>query len=135
MHDDMREAIRKIATAKPDRAGKILYRHIIAVEGGGRNRREKTIAKWPIHSEACAVHPSQRQELMDFLASKGVPTEVDEHGCPVYTSAKHRKKACEARGFFDRNGGYGDPQRQTTPQSKEERAEEVLRDLVDMMFD
>lgn len=111
MHDDMREALRRIMTAKPDRANKIRHRHVIAVEGGGQNRREKKIAKWPIHSEASAVHPSQREELMRFYESQGVPTYVDENGCPVYTSARHRKRACEARGFIDRNGGYSDPVR------------------------
>lgn len=131
---DWRDAAKAILTASPDRANKVRHRHLIGVEGGVRIRR-KGVSRWPIHSEATAVHPSQRQELMDYLASKGVPTEVDENGCPVYTSAKHRKQACEARGFFDRNGGYGDPQRQTTPQSREERTEEVLRDIVDMMFD
>lgn len=128
MTDDMREALRRIMTSKPDRAGKIRHRHVIAVEGGGDNRREKTIAKWPIHSERSAVHPSQREELMRFYESQGVPTFVDENGCPVYTSAKHRKLACEVRGFIDRNGGYSDPVRQREHELTEDEAFDILFD-------
>lgn len=107
---DWRDAAKAILTAAPDRANKVRHRHLIGVEGGVRIRR-KGIARWPIHSEASAVHPEQREELMRFYESQGVPTYVDENGCPVYTSARHRKRACEARGFIDRNGGYSDPVR------------------------
>jgi len=42
---------------------------------------------------------------------KGVPTDYTRDGCPIFTSRAHRKRYCEAHGYFDRNGGYGDPQK------------------------
>lgn len=108
---DWRDAARAILTAAPDRENKVRHRQLLGVEGGVRMRRTG-IPRWPIHSEASAVHPSQREELMRFYESHGVPTYVDDNGCPVYTSAKHRKQACQARGFIDRNAGYSDPVRQ-----------------------
>lgn len=73
--------------------------------------RTHGITRWPIHSTAMAVNPKQRDELQQYLASKGVQCEVDRDGCPVLTSPAHRKAVAEARGFYDRNGGYSDPQR------------------------
>ncbi len=69
------------------------------------------VTKWPIHSSAMGVNPSQRQQLQDYLANQGVNCEVDREGRPVLTCPSHRKAVAEARGFFDRNGGYSDPQR------------------------
>lgn len=59
----------------------------------------------PIHCVASGVHPSQRKELEDYLAKRGVPTRVDADGNPIYTSANHRRKALKARGFHD-NASY-----------------------------
>ena len=109
--DTIRNAVRAIHAAAPSREGKHQFRTIIGVEGGGEQRRQRGVARWPIHSEAMGVAPSQAKELADYLATQGVPTEVDRSGCPVLTSPRHRKAVAEARGFFDRNGGYSDPQR------------------------
>jgi hypothetical protein len=69
------------------------------------------IAKWPIHSDAMGINPSQVAEAQAVLAAHGVSTEYDNQGRPVLTDARHRRRHAEALGFFDRNGGYGDPQR------------------------
>ena len=68
----------------------------------------KTNRAWPILSDAAGVHPKQAKELSDFLKSKGVPTEVRSDGRPVLTDRAHRKAFLKARGFHDRNAGYGD---------------------------
>lgn len=60
---------------------------------------------WPIECVASGVHPSQAQELRDFLEKRGVPTEVTPDGNPVYRDAQHRKRALKARGLHD-NASY-----------------------------
>jgi len=57
---------------------------------------------WPLTCVASGVNADQAGELRDFLAKKGVPTEVTSDGDPVYRDARHRKKALKARGFVDR---------------------------------
>ena len=66
---------------------------------------------WPMHSEAMAVHPSQRIEAMKAAEAKGVPTEFDSQGRAVFKSAIHRKQYCESYGVYDRSGGYSDPRK------------------------
>lgn len=56
---------------------------------------------WPIECVASGVHPDQAGELRDYLAKKGVPTEVSADGNPIYRDARHRRKALKARGFHD----------------------------------
>lgn len=68
-------------------------------------------ACWPMRSEALAVHPEEREQAIADAKKAGVPTYFDRHGRPVFESAGHRKRYCEQFGYFDRNGGYGDPQR------------------------
>lgn len=75
----------------------------------GRSPQQRRTTKWPIHSDSMGVAPSQAKDLEKFLASRGVPTEVDSDGNPVLTGPRHRKRVAEARGFYDRNGGYSDP--------------------------
>jgi hypothetical protein len=58
---------------------------------------------WPMTCVASGVNAAQAGELRDHLARAGVPTEVTSDGDPVYTSAKHRRKALKARGLFDRS--------------------------------
>ena len=60
----------------------------------------------PLHCVASGVHPSQRKELEEYLAKKGVPTKVDADGNPIYTSAAHRKKALKARGMYDKSAYF-----------------------------
>lgn len=64
---------------------------------------------WPMESEALAVHPDQVKEASMAADAAGVPTEFKKNGRVVFRSAHHRKKYCEAFGYFDRNAGYGDP--------------------------
>lgn len=66
--------------------------------------------KWPIVSEAMAVNPEQVGEAREILKRAGVNTEYTKTGEPILRSAAHRKQHAQALGFFDRNGGYGDPQ-------------------------
>ena len=58
---------------------------------------------WPMTCFASGVNANQAQELRDFLAKSGVPTEVTPDGDPIYRDAKHRRKALKARGLFDKN--------------------------------
>lgn len=66
---------------------------------------------WPQHSDALGVHPDQIPEAAEVARRHGVPTNFDADGCAVLTGPAHRKKLAELYGFFDKNGGYGDPQR------------------------
>lgn len=69
-----------------------------------------TPGNYPMESTALGVNPSQRKEAYDHSVQIGVPTEFNEKGNPVWKSRSHRKKYCEKIEFFDRDGGYGDPQ-------------------------
>ena len=73
---------------------------------------------WPLKSNAVGVHPSQCTEATAQAAARGVPTEFTKEGEAVFTSAQHRKSYCQAFGFYDRNAGYSDPQKQVTVQKK-----------------
>lgn len=63
-------------------------------------------------SNALGVHPSQIPEAREFDRRhnlKGV--EYLKDGSVRIEGRAARKAYCEAHGFYDRNGGYGDPQR------------------------
>jgi hypothetical protein len=62
-----------------------------------------------LHSDAAAVHPKQIKEATESASSKGVPTNFDSEGRPIFTSRTHRSRYLRAYGFFDRSAGYGDP--------------------------
>jgi len=64
---------------------------------------------WPFASYAAGASPSEVPELRKVDAEHGVPTDYSADGDPIFRSAKHRKKYCEAHRLFDRNAGYGDP--------------------------
>lgn len=66
---------------------------------------------YPMASSAVGVHPAQVKEHMEFLRSKGCG-QVDhtKGGDVIFKDKNQRRQVCEALGFFDRNGGYGDPQ-------------------------
>lgn len=67
------------------------------------------LAHFPqLHSEALAVHPLDIPEAVASARAKGIPTNFDAHGRPIFTSRGHRKRYLKAYGFHDRNGGYGD---------------------------
>lgn len=65
-------------------------------------------------SDSLGVHPRQIKEARESALNKGVPTEFDSKGRPIFTSRLHRKRYCQAYGFFDRDAGYGDAQRNTS---------------------
>ncbi len=73
--------------------------------------RSRSQATWNCYSDAVGVNPIQRKAAMEHAAKIGVPTEFNEIGQAVFTGPEHRKRYCEAAGWFDRNGGYSDPQR------------------------
>lgn len=69
-------------------------------------------SNYPMESDAMGVNPTQIQQQMDYDRKLGVPTSYNPRtGAAVYTDSGHRRRHCEAHGFFDRNGSYSDPQR------------------------
>lgn len=62
-----------------------------------------TGAGWPMAPcYASGVQPEQRYVLQNYLANKGVPTEVNRNGDPIYTSPSHQKAALKARGMHNK---------------------------------
>lgn len=67
---------------------------------------------WPMRSDAMGVHPDDAKAAYEASVKAGVPTQFDgKTGEAIFESPGHRKKYCETFGAFDRNGGYGDPQK------------------------
>lgn len=67
---------------------------------------------WPMWSDAAGHNPSQDGEVRRAIAARGLKADV-HNGQVKFESQKHRKEICEkVFGLYDRNGGYGDPQRQ-----------------------
>ena len=85
--------------------GKLMRRNFGA-EAPGRRAASDT---YPHASYALGGHPDDRAKMTQDAINKNVPTEINRDGDPVFTSAGHRKKYCEAFGFYDRNAGYSDP--------------------------
>lgn len=59
-------------------------------------------------SDALMVHPSQRQEAIEWSKKVGVPTHYREDGTPEVLDRNHRKQLLKAHGMHDNRGGYGD---------------------------
>jgi hypothetical protein len=71
-----------------------------------------TAGTWPMESDAAGVNPEQAKEAHAHSLKIGIPTQFNsETGAAIFTSRKHRKDYCQAIGLYDRNGGYGDPQK------------------------
>jgi hypothetical protein len=87
----------------------LTYTRDIQAEWSGR--RNTGCANWPQVSDAMGVSHTQVKEAMADAAAMGVPTDFNSEGQAIFTSARHRKAYCEAYGYYDRNGGYSDPQR------------------------
>jgi hypothetical protein len=71
--------------------------------GENTTRLRRRNNPWPM--DPCVgsgVGPHGAQDLRDHFATHDVPTEVSKDGEPIYTSAKHRKKALKCRGMYDR---------------------------------
>jgi len=78
------------------------------LDSGNINTMSKT--GWPLYSDAMGVNPKDNQQAYEASVKLGVPTERDNLGRAKFESAGHRKKYCEAFGYYDRNAGYSDPQ-------------------------
>lgn len=63
---------------------------------------------WPQHSDTLAVHPEQIAEYREYDAARGVPTNYDAQGRPIFESRGHRKRYYAAHNAFDGSAGYGD---------------------------
>jgi hypothetical protein len=68
----------------------------------GSEHENRPSGTWPMTCVASGVNAEQAPELRNFLKSAGVPTEVTSDGDPIYTSARHRRKALKARGMVDK---------------------------------
>jgi hypothetical protein len=69
----------------------------------------RTRARWPMVSVAAGVNPSQRKELEAIWQQHGVTgCRMLPNGDIEYESRGARRADHEARGLFDRSGGYGD---------------------------
>lgn len=80
-------------------------------------------ANYPMTCAAIGVLPSQVKEHMDHLKAIGCgQVNHTKDGDVIFESKGQRKQVCEALGFFDRNGSYGDPQpKNMTSQPKRRR--------------
>lgn len=63
----------------------------------------------PIVSDALAVHPRQVKEATEDARRKGVPTDFQPDGRPIFRTRQHRSEYLRRYGFYDRQAGYGDP--------------------------
>lgn len=100
-------SVGKAPKTKTVSCGKKAYRNISAEHGEFKHKP----GLWPMKSWAIGVQPNQIPEAIDEAAKVGIKIDFSPEGDAIFTSAKHRKQYCEFRGVFDRNGGYGDPQR------------------------
>lgn len=71
--------------------------------------RNRGRAKWPILSDAMGVSPTQVDEMRRLAKERGVNTDFTPDGRAILTGPAHRAAHARAFGFYDRNGGYGDP--------------------------
>jgi hypothetical protein len=84
----------------------------------------------PLVSLALGVHPRQRQAAIDDSIAKGVPTEFNKRGRPIFRTRQHRKAYSEAYGFFDNDAGYSDAAGGTTKRDVPDRP-----DFAKQLFD
>jgi len=91
---------------KLEHEGQTLTRDMVAEHSGVEVVRA---GAWPMRSDAAGVHPDQAGEAYQHSESIGVPTQFDQRtGQAIFTDRTHRKRYLAARGFIDRNAGYGD---------------------------
>lgn len=92
-------------TTYTDENGAVWERDFGSEQGSGSSYSQN----WPMKSDACGVHPSDVDKAGRASAQMGVPTRFDSNtGQAIFENRNHRAKYMKARGFHDRNGGYGD---------------------------
>ena len=74
----------------------------------GNKGVRKSIARWPIVSDAMGVSEEQIPEAQAILKQHGVHTDYTPDGRPVLRDRAHRKAHMKALGFYDRSAGFGD---------------------------
>lgn len=90
------------------RVGRKVFERDVAAD---HRQFKNTPGNWPMYCDASGVNPDQIPEAIAHAKSLGVSCDFTKDGRAIFTSPGHRKRYLEAHGFFDRNGGYGDPQR------------------------
>lgn len=105
---------------KPQRSSKQAKSYLVYdrarkkwVNAEDRPQVPRGVAQWPMKSDAFGVHPDQVREAYAESVKAGVPTEFDpQTGQAIFRDRYHRKRAVEAMGMYDLDGGYSDPQQQ-----------------------
>jgi hypothetical protein len=65
-----------------------------------------------MESDVCGVGVDQIAEAISLDAELGVHADYNPRtGAVIWTSPEHRRNWCRAHGFYDKNGGYRDPER------------------------
>lgn len=62
----------------------------------------------PMVCEALAVDPLEVKYEKQLDREQGLSVNYNEHGCPIFESRKQRNDYVRAKGYFDKNAGYGD---------------------------
>lgn len=89
-----------------DLAADCLKEQCLAATAAKKKRSLKIAYVRPEESEALRVHPDDIPEAMALAKAKGVPTEHDSEGRPLFTSARHQQAYCRAFGFFNRDSVF-----------------------------
>ena len=58
----------------------------------------------PVHSDALGVHTDDIKEAHEDARKKGLATEFDGSGRPIFHNSREKQAYCRAYGFFDRKG-------------------------------
>ena len=90
-------------------AGTNVFKRNIFDDDSVPGQSTRTIARWPIVSTAAGVDAEDVPAAKAFLAEHGVRTEFTPQGDPIFRDKSHRKAHCQAFGYYDRDGCYGDP--------------------------
>ncbi len=84
---------------------RVFHRDMAAEHGGAKFGPS---GRWPILSDALAVHPDEIKDAKAYAASRGVKVEFAPGGECILESRAHRKDVCGAFDVFDKDAGYGD---------------------------
>jgi hypothetical protein len=82
---------------------RLAYLDLAATHRKGQPHRNVQ-GKWPILSDAMAVHPSQIPEAQEFDRQHGVPTNYLPDGRPELRDVSHRRAYLKAHQMIDRSG-------------------------------